>query len=126
MRTIYAIGIWSLFLLLGFWSCRVKEGSDIPIEVFFNKPDKTNFQISPNGRFVSYLQKHKGVRNIFVMDVETQKTERITSEVDIDIRYSFWADNDELIFFKDRRPGDSLRLMAVNRNISTVRYVLPP
>src|SRR5690606_6330270 len=85
-----------------------------------------NFQISPNGKFVSYLQKYMGVRNIFVMDVDSKKVERITSEMDIDIRYSFWADNDELIFFKDRRQGDSLRLMAVNKNISAVRYVLPP
>src|SRR5690606_7907899 len=122
MKTIYYIGYGLFFLLIGFWSCQMKSGSDIPIESFFTKADKTNFQISPNGRFVSYLKKHNGVRNIFVMDVDTKKTERITSEVDIDIRYSFWADNDELIFFKDRRPGDSLRLMAVNRTISAVRY----
>lgn len=109
-----------------FWSCGVNDSPKIPIESFFNKSDKSNFQLSPNGKFISYLQKHEGIENLYVMDLEHNKTERITSETDIGIRLSFWANNEEIIFLKYRSPGDSLRLMAVNRNALSVRYILPP
>src|SRR5690606_37023765 len=66
------------------------------------------------------------IENLYVMDLEHNKTERITSETDIGIRLSFWANNEEIIFLKYRSPGDSLRLMAVNRDALSVRYILPP
>src|SRR5690554_1015700 len=115
-----------LFLIVStFHSCKNDEVK-IPIEHFFNKSDKSNFQLSPNGKFVSYFQKYEGVENLYVMDLENNRTERITTETDIGIRFSFWANNDEIVFLKSRAPGDSLRLMAVNKNALSVRYVLPP
>lgn len=114
------------FIVLTFWSCELKRPSEISIESFFSKPDKINFQLSPNGKYISYLKKYKGIRNIFIMDLETNKSERLTSETDIGVNFSFWANDEELIFFKERLPGDSLRLMAVNKDALSVRYVLPP
>lgn len=117
-----------LFLILAFvcWSCGVNDKVKIPIDSFFSRSDKSNFQLSPNGKFISYLQKHEGIENLYVMDLENNSTERITSEMDIGIRLSFWANDDEIIFLKYRSPGDSLRLMAVNRNVLSVRYILNP
>lgn len=119
----------TLFLIITastFWSCGVSDSQKIPIESFFNTTDKSNFQLSPNGKFISYLQKYEGIENLYVMDLENNKTERITNETDIGIRVSFWANNDEIIFLKYRSPEDSLRLMAVNKDALSVRYILPP
>lgn len=116
-----------LFIVVSaFWSCSIDRSPKIPIESFFNKSDKSNFQLSPNGRFISYIQKYEGVENLYVTDLENNLTERITTETDIGIRLSFWANNDEIIFLKYRSPGDSLRLMAVNKDALSVRYILPP
>ena len=113
------------FVLLFFASCSSPDNS-IPVESFFNKDSQTSFQLSPNGKYISYLKKFNGVQNLFVIDIEKGKTERITSETDIGIRSSFWASDDELIILKVRSYGDSLRLMAVNRNDRKVRYLIPP
>lgn len=113
-----------IFLFIG--SCKNALNEKIPIEHFFNKTDKSNFQLSPNGKFVSYLQRFEGIRNLYVIDLETKKTKRITSEREKGIRYSFWANNEELIFLKERSGDDSLRLMAVNRESLNSRFVLPP
>src|SRR3546814_10280229 len=107
MNAICAFKIGFFFVLVGLSSCGTKSGSDIPIENFFSKPDKSDFQISPNGKFISYLKEYKGIRNLYVMDVDSKKTKRVTSERDIDIRSSFWADNEELIFFKERRSEEN-------------------
>lgn len=115
------------FLIICFFSsCDFGDRSQIPIESFFNQPKRTNFQLSPNGKFISFVQKYNGVENLYVMDLAADKIERITSETDIGIRSSFWANNDEIIFMKHRQPGDSLRLMAVNKDALSVRYILPP
>ena len=68
----------------------------------------------------------KVFRICIVMDLESDHATRITTETDIGLRLSFWANNDELIVLKNREPGDSLRLMAVNRNDLSVRYLIPP
>jgi dipeptidyl aminopeptidase/acylaminoacyl peptidase len=118
-----------LLLFIGvstFLSCGLGIKDEIPIESFFNKSDKSNFRLSPNGKFISYIQKHEGIENLYVMDLENDILERITNETDIGIRFSFWANNEEIVFLKYRPPGDSLRLMAVNKDALSVRYVLPP
>ncbi len=126
MNKLFTSLLFIFFIAAAFWSCRVSNRQVIPIESFFNNPEKSNFQLSPNGKFISYLQKHEGIENIYVLDLENNVTERITSETDIGIRLSFWANNEEIIFLKYRAPGDSLRLMAVNKNALSVRYILPP
>lgn len=113
-------------VLFVFVSCKSKTRDEIPIESFFNTSDKSNFRLSPNGKFISYIQKYNGIENLYVMDLENDAVERITNETDIGIRLSFWANDEDIVFLKHRPPGDSLRLMSVNRKALSVRYVLPP
>ncbi len=124
MRLHFTILLFSVISV--FYSCGVNDKAKIPVDDFFNKPERSNFQLSPDGKFVSYIQKYQDIENLYVMDLENNNVERITSETDIGIRFSFWANNDEVVFLKTRPPGDSLRLMAVNKDALSVRYVLPP
>lgn len=124
MNRIYTILLFVTVYTL--YSCKTNTRVEIPIESFFNNSDKSDFQLSPNGKFISYIQKYHGIENLYVMDLENDITERITSETDIGVRLSFWVNNEEIIFLKHRPPGDSLRIMAVNKNALSVRYVLPP
>ena len=110
-----------LFLILG--SCSNAE-NDIPIENFFNDADKSNFQLSPSGNHVSYLQNYNGVKNLFVVDIEKYSTTRLTSETSIGLNAAFWANDEEIVVLKNHAPGDSLRLMAINRNNHHVRNIL--
>ena len=105
--------VWLVAVAL--WSCGEGGRRKIPVEAFFSSPEKQDFRLSPDGRHIAYLQKYKELKNIYVMDVATQKSRRITSETDRGVGYHFWADNEEIIFLKDWRPDDSLRLYAVNR-----------
>src|SRR5690606_28166440 len=98
----------------------------IPIEDFFHEAEKIQFRISPNGKYISYLKEYEGIKNIYVLNIEKGSTERITKSKERDIQSAFWASNDEIIFLMQRNAGDSLRLMAVNRNTQAVRSILNP
>src|SRR5690606_37294531 len=50
---------------------------------------------------------------------------RITTETDWGIHSYFWANNDELVFTKDKR-HDSLQVFAVHRSTLAVRHLMRP
>lgn len=120
-----------LFLLVAtgvigqFVSC---GGNDhvIPAADFFSEPEKTSFQLSPNGEYLAYLGQYNGQKNIFMIHLdEGSREQRITSETELGIQSFFWANDDELIFTKDRR-RDSLQVFAVNRATLGVRHLILP
>ena len=115
----YFLGI-TFFLL----ACGNIRDDRISAESFFNAPEKTNFRISPNGNFISYLKDYNGLKNIFILDLSSGDTKRITNSPLRDITSAFWASDDELIFMTDRSEDDSLRLTAVNRKSLEIRAIL--
>src|SRR5690606_41054825 len=77
--------------------CDGKKRRLIPVEDFFSAPEKTNFQISPNGEYIAYLGSYGDENNIYVVCVGVEvELQRITSETDWGIHSYFWANNDEL------------------------------
>ncbi|HWV73109.1 MAG TPA: hypothetical protein VN040_15410, partial [Pseudosphingobacterium sp.] len=118
------IGVLSL---LNFVGCRY-IGSDkrVPVESFFSKSAKNNFQISPNGQSISFLQSFNGVQNIYITSINSKEAVRITTETDRNIINYFWADNSELIFWKERTWDENLGIYAVNTSSKSVRNLIVP
>ncbi|GAB5538368.1 MAG: S9 family peptidase [Salibacteraceae bacterium] len=73
----------------------------ISLEDFFKNPEKTSYQISPDGKYYSYLAPYETRKNIHVENVETGETKRITSQTDRDIAGYFWANSEQLVFMRD-------------------------
>jgi len=116
-----------LCCLLSLASCRnFNEDERIPIAYFFKKAAKGNFQISPNGEYIAYLQPYKGVQNLYITSLKNDQAIRITTEGDRNITNYFWADNEELIFWKQRLQDDNLGIYAVNRKSLSVRNLIVP
>ena len=72
----------------------------MPVEDFFRNPDKTSYQISPNGEFYSYLAPHESRKNIYVQHIQTGEARRITSQTDRDIAGYYWANDEKIEKFK--------------------------
>jgi hypothetical protein len=47
-----------------------KEIPLIPRELFFDNPEVTGSQLSPDGRYISFLKANKGIMNIWVKRIE--------------------------------------------------------
>lgn len=125
LRTVVflAVSVAVSCLLTG---CDVQERRLTPVGDFFSTPEKTSFQISPSGDYIAYLGLYHNQKNIYVLKIgEEEGMQRVTSETEWGIQSYFWANNDELVFTKDKH-RDSLQIFAVHRSTLAVRHLMPP
>ena len=102
-----------------------QEGSKYSVEDFFRKPEKTGFQISPDGKFLSYMGPYKRRQNIFVQKIGEEKSTRITEETGRDISGYLWANHERILFVKDQGGDENFQLYAVNVDGSDPRNLTP-
>ncbi len=88
----------------------------IPLEDFFKNPEKTGFQISPDGKYFSFLAPYESRMNIFVQKVDSEKATRLTSETDRDIAGYYWANKDRILYLKDNGGDENFALYGVDKN----------
>lgn len=88
----------------------------IPLEDFFRNPERTSFNISPDGKFISFLAPYENRMNIHVQAVGSNKVTRLTSETDRDIAGYFWANNKRLLYLRDNGGDENFALYGVDLN----------
>jgi len=88
----------------------------IPLEDFFRKPDKSTPRISPDGSHLAYLSPWKRRMNLFVTDLRTGGSTRVTEATDRDIEGHVWANDDRILYARDRGGDENFRLYAVGRD----------
>ena len=93
----------------------------IPLEDFFRNSQEAAYQISPDGRHLSYLAPYADRMNLFVRPVEGGGTVRVTSETQRSLAGYMWADNGRLLFMKDTDGDENYRLYGVNLDGSDLR-----
>jgi len=89
---------------------------EIPLEDFFKNPEKTGYQISPDGKYFSFLAPYQNRMNIFVQRIGKEKTEQLTFETDRDIAGYFWANETRVLYLKDNGGDENFALFGVDRN----------
>jgi Tol biopolymer transport system component len=99
-----------------FMQCKpnIQKAPIIPLEDFFKNPEKSSYQISPDGKYYSYMAPYQDRMNIFVQEIGAGETARITEELDRDIAGYFWASNERIIFLKDKGGDENYFLVGVN------------
>ena len=55
----------------------------IPMEDFFRNPEKSSFQISPDGNHIAFMKPWESRMNVFVMNMINKDEKRLTSSKDI-------------------------------------------
>ena len=78
---------------------------EIPLKDFFRNPEKTAYQISPDGVYLSFLASYENRLNIFVQEIGKEELTRITSVTERDIAGYFWKNNNRIVYLRDNK-GD--------------------
>ena len=86
----------------------------IPLEDFFKNPEKSSYQISPNGSFYSYMGPYKNRMNIFIQKIGDSSATQLTFEEKRDISGYFWPNNEQLVFLKDDAGDENFHLFGVD------------
>ncbi|MEP7234777.1 MAG: S9 family peptidase [Ignavibacteriota bacterium] len=97
----------------------------IPLRDFFKNPEKTGYQISPDGKWVSYLAPYERRLNVFVMPHSGGEAKRITGETARDMAGYFWKSNDRIIYLKDQSGDENFHLLSVDIHGENLKDLTP-
>ncbi|MFV0469648.1 MAG: S9 family peptidase [Dysgonomonas sp.] len=114
-QIIAAFGIASVVLSISTTKLHAQSTvSQLPIEDFFKNPEKSSYQISPDGKYFAFLAPYEKRMNIFVQKVGGKDAVRLTAETDRDVAGYFWGNNSRILFLKDTGGDENYQLYGVN------------
>ncbi len=106
-----------IFVLTTYLTISAQQPAIIDRELFFGNPEISGSQISPDGKFISFIKPLNGVRNIFVKGINDKFTaaRALTNEAKRPIGSYFWSQDGKFILFvKDNDGDENFNVYAVN------------
>ena len=98
---------------------------EVPLKDFFKNPEKTGYQISPDGNYFSFLAPWESRLNIFVQKIGDNDAVRITSAKERDITSYFWKGNNKIMYLQDKAGDENFKLYSVNKDGSDLKLLTP-
>lgn len=86
----------------------------IPLEDFFKNPEKISVHISPDGKYLSWMEPWERRMNVHVKNMETGNIKRVTAATQRSIYRYIWASNERLVYTMDKGGDENTRLYGVN------------
>lgn len=88
----------------------------IPVREFFKNPEKSGFDLSPDGQYISYLAPYQDRMNIHVQQIGEKEARRITSVTERDIAGYFWADDHRIVYLRDNGGDENYYLTVIDKD----------
>ena len=114
------IRIWTL-VILGLCtvgsadlSFAVQQTALIPLEDFFKNPERTSFEISPDGKHLAFLKSWRNRLNVYVKKVDDDKPVRLTHSKNRDIMWFGWANDHRIAYIQDKEGDENWQAYAVD------------
>ncbi len=95
----------------------------IEVKDFFRNPDKSSYQISPNGEYFAYMAPFENRMNIHVQKAGDTVAQLLTRETDRDIAGYGWLTDDRLIYLKDDGGDENFAIYGLNRDGSNPKML---
>ena len=95
----------------------INKITKIPLEDFFRNPEKSSFNISPNGLKIAYMKpwdEGNRMMNIYVKAIESDEELRLTKASERSIYGFFWISDERIAYVQDKGGDENLRIYAVN------------
>ena len=114
--------LFSIFIIIGGCSLnntliRENDLPNIPLEDFFKNPEKSGFQLSPEGNYISYMKPwEEGNRrmNIYVKSMSSNDEFQLTYEKDRGIYGYFWLNESRIAYVKDEGGDENIHIYAID------------
>jgi len=99
----------------------------IPREALFGNPERANVQISPDGRWLSWIAPVEGVLNVWVAPADNVDQARAVTDDDArGIRSYFWSYRpDTLLYMRDSGGDENFHVYAVDLESGESRDLTP-
>ncbi|HCS51146.1 MAG TPA: S9 family peptidase [Planctomycetaceae bacterium] len=128
MNKIIAIKLLTILLTLGMFSnlafsqgTETKTGAGSPLldrELFFGNPEISSGQLSPDGKFISFMKPYEGIMNVWVKEfAEPFENARPLTDSKRPLHgYAWTEDGKYILFVKDSDGDENINLFAVDPN----------
>lgn len=97
----------------------------IPLEDFFRNSPQAAFQLSPDGKNLSFMAPYQDRMNIFVRNLDKEEATQLTHETERSVAGYFWVDNTRILFMKDDGGDENYHLFGVNIDGFDLRCYTP-
>lgn len=85
----------------------------IPLRDFFRNPEKSGFQVSPDGNSIAFMQPYQNRMNVFVQPRAGGPAVRVTSETERDVAGYFWKGSGRIVYLKDFKGDENYHVVSV-------------
>ena len=106
-----------VFSVVGFSLTTVAQTPLIDRELFFGNPEYAGAQISPDGKYVSFVKPLNGTLNVWVKGVDEpfSSARPMTNDQARPVRQYFWSrDGKYILFVQDKGGDENFNVYAVN------------
>lgn len=86
----------------------------IPLRDFFRNPERSGFQLSPDGSRIAFMQPWHSRMNVFVRPRSGGEAVRVTAETERDVAGYFWKGSNRIIYLKDFKGDENFHLVRVD------------
>jgi dipeptidyl aminopeptidase/acylaminoacyl peptidase len=100
------------------------QAKQIPMRDFFKNPQEAGHQISPDGKYLSWLAPYERRLNVFVRPIGGGEAKRVTSETARDIGGYFWK-GDRILYVKDFGGDENFHVVSVNLKGEDLKDLTP-
>lgn len=102
-------------LIAGAAGAKTEKAPLIPIRDFFKNPEQAAFQISPNGKYISFSKPWEKRMNLFVRENRPGASEKqLTFLKDRDLAYYSWKGNKYLLYARDFGGDENFHVFAID------------
>lgn len=98
---------------------------ELPLRDFFRNAEVIAFQLSPDGKKISYRKPWESRMNLFIRDRATGRETRVTSIKDRDLSEYHWKGNDTILYQKDIGGDENFHTFAVDLKTGKERDLTP-
>ncbi|MEI9985357.1 MAG: hypothetical protein WDN69_20490 [Aliidongia sp.] len=88
----------------------------LDVETLFRNPQKTDFNLSPNGEYVAFMAPWQDRMNLWVKRIGEDTAHRITDATSRSIDGYVWTTDDRLVYRLDEGGDENFRLVSVKRD----------
>jgi len=96
----------------------------IPLRDFFRNPQEAGHQVSPDGKYLSWVAPYERRMNVFVRPLAGGPVTRVTAETARDISGYFWK-GDRILYVKDFGGDENFHVVSVNLKGEDLKDLTP-
>ena len=100
------------------------QAKQIPMRDFFKNPQEAGHQISPDGKYLSWVAPYERRLNVHVRPLAGGPTSRVTSETARDISGYFWK-GERILYVKDFGGDENFHVVSVNLKGEDLKDLTP-